>query len=84
MRFSVNDNFVETESKLYKFSTSEQAEDFINCLMTENDVYCSLLVRPAKVFNKPSVPFFAHRSWITTLTHSFSRRLSLRVKRRVQ
>ncbi len=58
MRFFVDRNFVETDAKVYEFSTSAQAENFINCLMAENEVYCSLIVRPLKIHPKPSVlPF---------------------------
>lgn len=74
MRVSVNKNFVETDTKIYEFASAAHAESFINCLIVEGEVYCSLLAMPVRIRSKPRL--LPHSVW--SRMHRFSRSISAR------
>ncbi len=74
MRVSVNKNYVETDSKIYEFASAAHAENFINCLIVEGEVYCSLLAQPVRIRKKPLL--LPHALW--SGLHRFSRSVSAR------
>lgn len=70
MRFFVDKNLVETDLRVYRFASPGQAERFVNCLMTENEVYCSLIICPVKAFDKPTAfPFSLYGQMNRMLRH---------------
>ena len=58
MHIYVNKNVVETDAKIYEFASGVHAQNFINCLQTKNEAFCSIQCRPVNIISKPSfLPF---------------------------
>lgn len=74
MRVFVNKNYVETDTKIYEFASSAHAENFINCLIADGEVYCSLMAKPVRIRKKPLL--LPHSVW--SRLHRFSRFVSTR------